>query len=78
MTLNAWGLICDLIGVALLGISAQNPFTEGYLDFRRVIPQWGGHMGLADKIAKWCRRIGWLTLILGLTLQFVAEIVKHG
>ena len=75
MTLNGWGLLCDLIGVVLLGISALNPSTGGYLEFYRVIPRWGGHKGLGDRIARWCLWIGWLTLILGLSLQFAAEFV---
>ena len=79
MTLNAWGLAFDLIGVVLIAISAEGLIIppSRYLMVRRVIPQWGGRQGFGDKLAKVCLWIGWLTLIAGLSLQLVAEFDQN-
>ena len=75
--MNLLGLIFDLVGVILIGVSASTASVNletGYHEINRVLPQWGGHAGFGDQLAKWLLRIGWVVLVLGLTFQLVAAL----
>ena len=66
MSVTAVGLLLDIIGVVLLGLSAISPKIDraGYLDLAQVVT------GRPAVIAKWG---GWVLLLLGFTLQLLAE-----
>ena len=70
MSVAAWGLLLDIIGVVLLGLSIhETRFGAGRFAFSRSLA--GRHTAAA-------KRIGWSLLLLGFTLQLLAEIGLFG
>ena len=76
MTYAASGLILDITGVLLIwaGTSEIGGDWGNYLSMYRPIPE--GATG--TRLAVWAKRVGWLFLLLGFTLQLVEELTAGG
>ena len=66
VSVTAWGLLFDIIGVVLLGLSAIGPKIDrsGYLELSQVVTC------KPATVAKWG---GWGLLLVGFSLRLLAE-----
>lgn len=82
MTLTAWGLLADLFGVLLVGLSSRGWYVaEGYQTpgswiSHGPIGRWWAQserspQRLEEKVNFW----GWVAIVLGFALQLGAEVV---
>lgn len=70
MTLAAWGLVSDFVGVLLIGLGTLEIGGDqgGYIQGTRGIS--------SDRLALWSKRLGWLFLLAGLGMQLVDELTR--
>ena len=71
MTLAAWGLILDIVGVLLIaaGTFELGGDKKGYTVMNSLLP---------GKLVPWAKLVGWLLLLVGFALQFVGEFLRDG
>jgi hypothetical protein len=79
VTLTAWGLVLDIVGVALIwassihwGIRKQGYGTSESALVGFAQKRWGTPTAVA--IGTWGRRLGWSLLLVGFALQLVGEV----
>ena len=67
MTLTAWGLILDIVGVLLIATSTFGASVDksGFLTMKRWLPA---------TLSSWANPIGWLFLLVGFALQLAEEL----
>ena len=73
MSVSAWGLLLDLIGVAAVGWAEWATPHVGKLPGQDAF---GIDSGAGNRTArKWIRRTGWILLIAGFALQLGGELM---